>query len=141
MEKSRVVIDASFLLKIFLPEDKSEKADRIWKDWISKSVEVVAPTLVIFEVSSVLLNKVYRKVLEKDDAEEIIRQMRYLDLTLLYTDDLLDIAWEIGSLLETPVLYDCFYIALAKFLDISLWTADKKLYGLAKKRYTFVNLL
>lgn len=141
MEKFRVAIDASFLLKIFLPEDKSEKADRIWKDWISKSVEVVAPTLVIFEVSSVLRNKVYRNVLEKDDAEEIIEQIRRLDLTLLYTDDLLDIAWEIGSQLKMPVLYDCFYIALARFLDISLWTADKKLYGLAKDRYKFVNLL
>ncbi len=141
MEKSRVVIDASFLLKIFLPENKSEKADKIWKDWINKSVEVVAPTLVIFEVSSVLRNKVYRKVLEKDDAVEIVEQIRRLDLTLLYTDDILDIAWEIGSQLKMPGLYDCFYIALAKFLNISLWTADKKLYGLSKKRYTFVNLL
>lgn len=141
MEKSRVAIDASFLLKIFLPEDKSDKADKIWKNWIRESVKIVAPSLIIFEVSSVLRNKVFRRVLEKDDAKEIIEQMRHLDLSLLYTDELLDIAWEIGSLLKTPTLYDCFYISLAKFLNISLWTADKKLYVLAKRQYPFIKLL
>ncbi len=39
MKSSQVAIDASFLLKIFLPEEKSEKAEKIWIDWINDSVE------------------------------------------------------------------------------------------------------
>ncbi len=141
MNNSRVAIDASFLLKLLLPEDKSNEVEEQWKKWIEDSLEVIAPTLIIFEVSSVLRNKVYRGILIEDDAREIINQLKYFDITLIYTEDLLDIAWEFSSILETPVLYDCFYIALSKFLKIPLWTADKKLYNSAKRKFPFINLI
>lgn len=136
-----MVIDASFLLKMFLPEEESDKVEKQWKRWIEDSVEVVAPTLIIFELSSVLRNKVYRGILEENDAREIINQMRHLNLMVIYTEDLLDIAWEISSILKTSTLYDCFYISLSKFLGIPLWTADKKLYNSAKKRFPLINLI
>ncbi len=141
MNISRVVVDASFFLKIFLPEDKSDEAEERWRNWIEESIEVVAPALIVFEVSSVLRNKVYRGILEKDDAKEIIDQIRHLNLTLIYNEELLDIAWEIGSTLKTSALYDCFYIALSKFLSIPLWTTDKKLYNSARRKFPFINLL
>lgn len=141
MSKSRVVVDASFFLKIFLPEDKSDEAEERWTNWIEESIEVVAPALIVFEVSSVLRNKVYRGILGKDDAKEIIDQIGHLNLTLIYNEELLDIAWEIGSTLKSSALYDCFYIALSKFLSIPLWTADKKLYNSARRKFSFINLL
>ncbi len=141
MDDSRVVVDASFLLKILLPEDKSEQAEELWKGWIEDFVKVLAPTLIVFEVSSVLRNKVYRGILENGDAGELINQIKHLDLTLIYTEDLLDLAWEIGVMLKTSVFYDCFYIALSKFLSIPLWTADKKLYNSARKKIPFINVL
>lgn len=141
MNDSRVVVDASLLLKILLPEDKSEQAERLWKGWIKDSIEIVAPTLIIFEVSSVLKNKVYRGILENSDALKLINQIKHLDLTLIYTEDLVDLAWEISEILKAPVLYDCFYIALSKFLDIPLWTADTKLYNSAKEKFPFINVI
>lgn len=135
------MIDASFLLKIFLPEEKSDKAEKKWKSWIEDSIEVAAPTLLIFEVSSALRNKVSRGILKEEDAEEIISLLRDLEIILIYTEDLLTIAWEIGSTLNTAALYDCFYLALSKFLDIPLWTSDKKLYNSAKKKFPFIHLL
>ena len=141
MKNSQVSIDASFLLKLFLPEEKSEKAEEIWKDWIKDSVEIFAPTLIIFEVSSVLRNKVYRGSIDAETGTNIINQLKGLDILLVYTDDILDIAWEIGDILKSSTLYDCFYIALARFLDIPLWTADKRLYDSAKNIVPFINLL
>ncbi|MDP2753213.1 MAG: type II toxin-antitoxin system VapC family toxin [Nitrospirota bacterium] len=141
MKNSQVSIDASFLLKLFLPEEKSEKAEEIWKSWIKDSIEVVAPTLIIFEVSSVLRNKVYRGSIDAETGANIINQLKGLDILLVYTDDILDIAWEIGDILKSSTLYDCFYIALARFLDIPLWTADKRLYDSAKNIVPFINLL
>lgn len=141
MENFKVVVDASYLLKIFLPEDKSKEAEEQWKSWIEESVEIVAPTLIVFEVSSVLRNKVYRGVLEKDDAKEIVNQLRHLDLTLIYIEELLEEAWEVSFILKSPTLYDCFYIALSRFLDVALWTADKKLYNSAKRKFPFINSL
>jgi predicted nucleic acid-binding protein len=141
LTNSQVVIDSSFLLKILLPENKSEQAEILWKSWIKDSIRVVAPTLIVFEVSSVLRNKIYRGILENGDARELINQIKHLDITLIYTDDLLDLAWEIGEILKTSTLYDCFYIALSKFLGAPLWTADRKLYNSAKEEIPLINVI
>ena len=141
MDTDRIAIDASFLLKLFLPEKGSDQAEELWKGWIRESVEIVAPTLIVFEVSSVLRNKVYRSILDEEEAAETVRLLKELDLSLIYTGEILEIAWEIGSKLRTAALYDCFYLALPAFLGIPLWTADKGLFQVAKKEYPFVNYL
>ena len=104
MKYDQVAVDASFLLKIFLPENKSDQAEELWKSWVGDHVEIMAPTLITFEVSSMIRNKVFRDI-------------------------------------NTPNLYDCFYLALPRLLRIPLWTADKKLFRSAKKEFPFVNLL
>lgn len=141
MKIDRIAIDASFLLKLFLPEDKSDQAEELWKRWIEDSIEILAPTLIKYEGSSVLRNKVYRRILDEEEAVEIINLLKHLDLSLIYTEDLIDIAWEIGSILKTPTLWDCFYLALPKLLSIPFWTADRKLYQSAKRKFLFINLL
>jgi predicted nucleic acid-binding protein len=141
LKYDQVAVDASFLLKIFLPEDKSDEAEMLWKVWVGDHVEIMAPTLIMFEVSSVIRNKVFRGNLTEKEGEEITHLLKQLDISLIYTEELLDIAWEIGTILKTPNLYDCFYLALPKLLRIPLWTADKKLFQSAKKEFPFVNLL
>jgi predicted nucleic acid-binding protein len=141
LESSRTVIDASFLLKLFLPEEKSDLAHQLWNSWIDDSVEITVPTLLMFEAASVIRNKVHRRIVEEDDASEIIERMKRMDMTLVYSDDLLDAAWEIGARLKSAALYDCFYLALADLLDAPLWTADKRLYQEAKGEWSGVNLL
>jgi len=136
-----VAVDASFLLKLFLPENKSDQADELWKGWVGDQVEIVGPTLIIFEVSSVIRNKVFRRILTEREGGEMISLLRRLDISLIHDEELLDIAWDIGTILNTPNLYDCFYLALPKLLSIPLWTADKKLFQSAQKAFAFVNLL
>jgi len=141
LKYDQIAVDASFVLKIFLPENKSDQAEKLWKAWVEDHVEIMAPTLITFEVSSVIRNKVFRDMLSERDGGEIISLLKQLDISLIYTEELLDIAWEIGTILNTSNLYDCFYLALPKLLRIPLWTADKKLFQSAKKEFPFVNLL
>ncbi|MBI4684866.1 MAG: type II toxin-antitoxin system VapC family toxin [Nitrospirae bacterium] len=141
MKNSRIVIDASFFLKLFLPEENSDKAEVLWRKWIEDSTEIVSPTLIVFETVSVLRNKVFRGILADDDAKEIIQQVKDFDLSLVYTEDIVDIVWEVGKELNAPVLYDCYYLAVSKFLSAPLWTADEKFYSSAKKKYPVINLL
>jgi len=135
------VIDAGFYLKLVLPEEKSEQVERLWTSWIQESVDVFAPSLFMYEVSSTLRNKVHRKILSINDAEEIKSQLKNLDMTFIYTEDMLDTAWDIASQLNLPTLYDCFYIALSKFLNIPLWTADIKLYYVVNEEFPLINLV
>jgi predicted nucleic acid-binding protein len=141
LRTSQVVVDASFLLKLFLPEASSDLVEKHWKEWIENSVEVIAPTLIIFEASSVLRNKVFRGTLANVDASELIDKMRHIDLSLIYEPELLDLAWEIGTLLKVPTLYDCFYLAVAKLLNVPFWTADKRLYKSVKKEFPLINAI
>ena len=141
METSRVAIDASFLLKLLLPEDSSDQVEHQWRNWIENSVEVIAPTLIMFEASSVLRNKVFRGILDDVDAMEMIDRIRHLDLSLIYAQELIELAWGIGAILKASTLYDCFYLAVAKLFKVPFWTSDKKLYKSAKKEFPFANLL
>jgi len=54
---------------------------------------------------------------------------------------MLDTAWDIASQLNLPTLYDCFYIALSKFLNIPLWTSDSKLYNVVNEEFPLINLV
>jgi predicted nucleic acid-binding protein len=141
LKYDQVAVDASFLLKMFLPEEKSDEAETLWKAWVGDHVEIMAPTLIVFEVSSVIRNKVFRGNLTEKEGEGISNLIKEIDLSLIYTPELLDIAWEIGTILNTPNLYDCFYLALPRLFRIPLWTADKKLFQSAKKEFPFINLL
>jgi predicted nucleic acid-binding protein len=141
LKNSQILIDASFLLKLLLPEEKSEQAERLWREWIEDSLEIIAPTLVVFETSSVIRNKLYREIIDEEDADRLITQLKELDITLTYTEDILGEAWEISKILNSSTPYVCFYIALSKFLNIPMWTADGKLYNLAKKYFHKINLL
>ena len=141
MKYDQVAVDASFLLKLFLPESKSDQAEALWKDWIGDHVEIVAPTLITFEVSSVVRNKVFRDSLSEREGGEIITLLKQLEVSLIYTGELLDIAWEIGTILNRPNLYDCFYLALAQLLNVPMWTADAKLYRAARDIVPRPNLL
>jgi predicted nucleic acid-binding protein len=141
LKNDQVAVDASFLLKMFLPEDKSDQAEELWRAWVGDHVEIVAPTLIAFEVSSVVRNKVFMRILTEREGRELISMLRQLDISLIYDEELLDVAWEIGAILNSPNLYDCFYLALPKLLRIPLWTTDKRLFQSAQKEFAFINLL
>jgi len=135
---SQVAIDASFLLKLFLSEDSSHQVEDQWRSWVEGSIEVIAPTLIVFEASSVLRNKVFRGILDEVDASEMMDKIRHLELSLIYAKELMEIAWEIGKTLKAPSLYDSYYLAVAKFFGTLLWTADDRLYRSAHKHFSFV---
>lgn len=109
--------------------------------WVDDSVEIAAPTLLMFEAASVIRNKVHRNVLTEEEANEVIEHMKRIDMTLLYTEDILEMAWEIGAKLKAATLYDCFYLAVSELLDAPFWTADARLYQSARNIHRDAHLL
>ena len=116
MKTSRVAVDASFLLKLFLPEDLSSRVEDHWRNWIESSIEVVAPTLIVFEASSVLRNKVFRRIVNEADASDMIDKMRHLELSLVYAGELMEMAWEIGKILKLPPSMIAIMLLSQRFL-------------------------
>ena len=124
---SKVCVDASFALKLVLPEDYSDKAHLIWSQWVNKRADIYAPYLLMYETQSVIRNKVYHEQLTLDEgtmASEVLREQEIIFYHSLMTEKL---AWDFAKKYNRPTLYDTFCLAVAKELKTELWTADKRL--------------
>jgi predicted nucleic acid-binding protein len=124
---SKVCIDASFLLKLVLPEDHSEKVHLIWTEWISKTKNIYAPYLLIYEIHSVIRNKVHRKELTLDEGIAASDVLVDQEIIFYHSPMTTKIAWDFATKYNRPTLYDSFYLAVAKELKTEFWTADRKL--------------
>ena len=66
------VIDASVLVKFFIPEILSEKAEELNARVMEGDLRLLAPDLIFAEVGNILWKKHRRKELSRAEAEEIV---------------------------------------------------------------------
>jgi len=64
-----VVVDASVVLKLLLPDERTASVRRLWGRWVEQDTKIVAPFLLAYEVVSVLRNKVFRGELPPEAGE------------------------------------------------------------------------
>src|SRR5688572_1759524 len=126
---SRICIDASLGLKLVLSEPDSDRAEAEWQSWLKAGVDILAPFLFIYETSSVLRNRVFRKELTAIEADEAAKIIADLGITYLHPPDIRQSAWELARRFNRPTAYDSFYLALAQHQGCPLWTGDKGLYN------------
>lgn len=121
-----LVIDASVLVKAFIPENDSEEAGSLLARAGAAEVILIAPELIYPETANILWKKARRHELTPDEAREIAEVMLAVPIqaeaagsTFLLA---LDIALACGI-----TAYDAHYVALAEALDCQMITADHKL--------------
>ncbi|MGE3978309.1 MAG: type II toxin-antitoxin system VapC family toxin [Nitrospira sp.] len=125
------VIDASVILKWFIPEEHSELALRL-KD---SDVRLHAPAFLMLEVGNVLSKKRRRGELTTQDAEDIWRAFRRAPIRRHADETLVLGAFDLANHTKQS-LYDSLYLALAMQLNLSFLTADRKFYnGLQHSEY------
>lgn len=121
-----LIVDASVLVKAFIPENGSENAGSLLARAEEGEVSLIAPELIYPETTNILWKKVRRNELTPNEAREIAEAVLAVPIraeaaasTLLLA---LDIALACGV-----TAYDAQYVALAEALDCHLITADLKL--------------
>ena len=121
-----LVLDASVVVKWFVPEEKQLEAEAL----LDLSTPLAAPRLIVSEAATALSKKVRLENLPTAKAqsslalwlEHLIPQGR----PILYDDEpLLAEALDLSVRLNHP-LSDCIYLALAMKLDARLVTADAR---------------
>lgn len=135
---SLVVVDASFALKLVLPEEHSDHVRRMWESWIKEGTDVSAPYLLIYEVASVLRNKVFRGELSPEEGEAALLAIDAQGIRLLHIEGLEQVAWELATEFNRPAAYDTTYLALARILDCEFWTADARLKNAVQGRLPYL---
>ena len=135
---SKVCVDASFILKMVLPEDYSDKVHLIWTGWIEKRKSIHAPYLLIYETRSVIRNKIYRDELTLEEGIEASEVLREQEIIFYHSSVTENIAWDFARKYNRPTLYDSFYLAVAKEIESEFWTADRELVNSLNKKIPWV---
>ncbi|MDB5393861.1 MAG: PilT protein N-terminal [Rhodospirillales bacterium] len=118
---TKLVVDASVVVKWVVPEIGSQDAARLLK-----AAPLAAPELLIAECANILWKKVQRKELMPDEALMAARLIERADIELCPTRHLLEVATKIAIELDHPA-YDCIYLSLADLNDWHFVTADQRL--------------
>ncbi len=126
MKTRKLVLDASVIAKWYNKEMYSENAHTILKEYVSGRVELLEPTLVLYEVGNAVVKN---RQLTVEDCRKSMKSLYTL---------LKDVLVEVGeeSLVEIVemarklklTLYDTVYVYLAAVNNATLVTADNKQY-------------
>jgi len=127
----RYVVDASVVIKWFLPEIYAEAAG-----FLQNSVcQLHAPAFFVLEVGNVLCKKIRRQELIKEEGEAILEELSHLPVQKHPDHRLFRPAYTLASQTHRS-LYDCLYLALAETIEGQMVTADPKFYtAIAKGPY------
>lgn len=124
---TRYVVDASVVIKWYIPEKFSEQADRFLEESVATGVPLLAPDLLVAEVGNILWKKQRLGELSSAEASRILDTIGESLPIQLYTSlSLMRSAWKIACTFDRS-FYDALYVALAQQQDALFITADEKL--------------
>jgi len=121
-----LVIDASVLIKFYVPEVLFDRAERLLANVEKGDIELSAPDLIYPEVGNILWKKNRLKELTRSEAEEITDAILSLPLKIEASRSILPLAIDIAIACGITV-YDAIYVSLAKVYETTMITADRKL--------------
>jgi predicted nucleic acid-binding protein len=115
------VVDASLVIKWFVPEINAEAA----RQWLEASHDYVAPDLLFAEIGNVVWKKVRRKELSEAEARQLVTDLPRLAVETVATRSLLQDALAV-ALTAGITAYDAMYLTLAVRLETQVITGDQR---------------
>ena len=116
------VVDASVVVKWFVPEIHSDTARRL----LVLPHEYVAPDLLFAETANTIWKKVRREELTAEDGQQLVADMGQIAVAAVPCRSLADDALALATATGQTV-YDSMYVALAVRLNTRAITADERL--------------
>jgi predicted nucleic acid-binding protein len=134
----RVVIDASVVLKWYLADERyGQRALSLLEKYLSNELDILAPSLLEYEVINVLIIAQKRGRIKEKKILEAAEGFVNLEVDLrnlhLFYPRVLHYCSAFNLF-----AYDASYLALANVEGISLITADEGLYNIVKKDLKWV---
>ena len=121
---TRYVVDASVVIKWFVPEVHTDAALR----YLDDAHERLAPDLLLPETGNILWKKVRLGEITEGEGRNILRAVAAAPIQIHPSGPLLDPAFAIARALDRSV-YDSLYLALAVAHECRMVTADRRLHN------------
>lgn len=116
-----IVLDASAALELLLRPGAWPELETLFDE---ASVPLFAPHLIDVEVAQVLRRLVLRREAIPEQADMAVAALGALPVERFPHTPLLGRIW---SLKDNLTAYDATYVALAEYLDATLWTRDERI--------------
>ena len=127
-----LVMDASVLIKFYVPEILSDRAERLLAKVEKKDLDLLAPDLIYPEAGNILWKKQRLRELTRSEVEEIADAILSLPLKIEASRSLLPLAVDIAIAYGITV-YDALYLSLAKVYETTMITSDRRLVDVLAK--------
>ena len=119
-----IVLDASVIVKWFIDENDSDKAEIIKEQFINEKINIIIPSLLYYEVLNALK---YSKLFKLDELNLVGESIEnYGFNAVVIKDEIREKMVEIAINHDISI-YDASYIALAEKFNTQLITADEKI--------------
>lgn len=136
-----ICLDASFVGTLLSPDEEGDRAFQHLQRFEKEGETFVAPSLLVFEVLSLLQKKVRRKIMDRADFLTAVEQFRRLEVELVLPDDLMEMVAFLADTFPSASTYDLSYLATAKSKGIPLYTSDKKFFQQVHPAFSLVHLV
>ncbi len=128
-----VVIDASLAAMWVIPEKYSEGALTLATRWAQTGTRLVAPCLLLAEVTNALYRRTVRGELDSSTAQAALGLILAFSIDLREEPGVPARAMALAHQLRRPTTYDSHYLALAERYRCELWTGDQRFYNSVKR--------
>lgn len=140
MNDSWVCVDAGLVIRLVAdPED--EVVRQLWEGWDDERRPLAAPTLLRYEVTSVLYRYGRAGLMSASSVRLALQAALALPLRLHGEYDLHEQALDLAERFSLPAAYDAHYLALAERLGAAFWTADERLARAVRPGLRWVRLV
>jgi predicted nucleic acid-binding protein len=110
---SLVCVDASLIVRTVVPGPFSDEAEGLLAAWRREQRTLIAPSLLAFEVTSVLRRLAYLRAITPARGDEAFAQFLRIPIRLSTRRSIYPLAFRLAKEFNHPRAYDTAYIALA----------------------------
>jgi len=130
-----VIVDASVILAAFFPDEEQTEAQALIRDHVIGRLQLVAPNLLLYEVTNAVVQARRRGRISDEQAEDILSSFEGLGIALR------PVTWQ--QMLPVALrfdrsAYDAAYLALAEATDQPLVTGDSRMYNAVREHLDWV---
>ncbi len=134
-----ICIDASLLIRLVI-EESDNHLPMIFKEWSTAGKQLIAPTLLYYEVTNALYQYQKQHILSKATIQQALIASFSLPIRLFGESSLHRAALNIAEKFTLPDTYDAHYLALAEQQGAQFWSADRRLVRKVQGQLDWVHL-
>lgn len=137
-----ICIDTSFVVRLITISPATNPTySALWQQWLDAETTLVAPSLLLYEVTNALYRYVVANTLTLEESSQLLQVVFTLPIAFHQDNELHQRSLILTQSNNLPATYDTHYLALAERLNAELWTCDRRFFNRVHPTFPQIYLL